>query len=173
MKTSKASPKVKPKGKPKTAPKGKAKAPRKRARSSTVLSGKFSGKGERRGRVENLTPWPPGVSGNPGGKPRKALALLSHAYTDVLKRSMPRDMAAEVVQAIADGATVAEVIALSMVQYAARGDVQSAREIRTATEGEKQTHEFIDPSAARDELARRIAELAERRRSGALAQEPQ
>lgn len=169
MKTSR----TKPRAKPKVAPKKRVKPSRKRARASTVLSGQNSGETEKRGRPENLTPWPPGVSGNPGGRPRKALTLLSHAYTDVLKREMPRDMAAEVVTAISEGATVAEIIALAMTKNAAMGDVQSAHEIRTATEGEKQTHEFIDPSSARDELARRIAELAERRRSDVAAQQPQ
>lgn len=139
----------------------------------TVSSGASSGNKGRKGRIENLKPWPKGTSGNPDGRPRKPLTLLSNAYGEILKRPMPPDMFKELLAAVAEGATVAEVIALTIAQHASRGDVQSAREIRVATEGERQTHEFIDPSEARNEIARRIAELAERRRPSEAAEQPE
>lgn len=43
----------------------------KTGRVATQNNGPVSGK---RGRVENLKPWPKGVSGNPGGRPKVDLA---------------------------------------------------------------------------------------------------
>lgn len=64
-----------------------------------------------------------GKSGNPGGRPK----LLSEAYREWL---MAED---------ANGVTNASKIAINLGFRAAVGDVQSAKEIRSATEGDKLT----------------------------------
>lgn len=68
----------------------------------------------------NAFAYKPGVSGNPGGRPK----LLSDAY---------RRRLAEVNEKT--GLTYAETIAIAQVKNAAKGEVQAAKEIRAATEG--------------------------------------
>jgi len=68
-------------------------------RASSQNSGPVSG---RRGRVENLKPWKPGQSGNPGGKPKVDLAAqiaraifendapaIYAAYSKMLRKGSP------------------------------------------------------------------------------------
>lgn len=64
----------------------------------------------------------PGVSGNPGGRPK----LLSDAYRARLLEVESKT-----------GKTYAELIAEAQVRKAHLGDVGAAREIRTATEGDR------------------------------------
>ncbi len=74
--------------------------------------------------LQNLKPWPKGVSGNPAGRPRQT--KLTAALREQLGKVDPEDRA---------GRTYAEVIADKMIRRAARGDVRAAREIRVMTEG--------------------------------------
>lgn len=74
--------------------------------------------------LQNLRPWPKGVSGNPAGRPRQT--KLTAALRELLGKVDPEDKA---------GRTYAEVIADKMIRRAARGDVRAAREIRVMTEG--------------------------------------
>ena len=67
----------------------------------TQNTGKNSG---RRGRVDNLRPWKPGESGNPGGRPRKA--LVDDALESILA---------------ADGGEKARQVAEMLIQRAIRG----------------------------------------------------
>ena len=78
----------------------------------------------RRGKGRPFTkgnPWrfPPGQSGNPGGRPK----ALRDAYTEWLKLENSK------------GVTNAMLVATTMGSRAVMGDTQSAKEIRMATEG--------------------------------------
>ena len=77
-----------------------------------------------KGRIENLRPWPKGVSGNPGGRPKSK--SLSEAYRDRLERIVPDDP---------EGRTFAEKIAEVLAKKALKGDVQAARELADRAEG--------------------------------------
>lgn len=98
------------------------KATRGKKQSSTQNSDPNSG--SKRGRVENLKPWPKGVSGNPGGRPK--VKALSHAYRAHLEQVVPTDP---------EGRTYAEVIAAMLAKKAVEGDVAAARELADRTEG--------------------------------------
>ena len=74
--------------------------------------------------LQNLRPWPKGVSGNPAGRPRNT--KLTTALREMLGSVNPEDKA---------GRTYAEVIADAMIRRAMRGDIRAARGIRFATEG--------------------------------------
>ncbi len=74
-------------------------------------------------RLQNLKPFPKGVSGNPAGRPKKAL------LSDALRRQL-----AEAVQG-APEKTIAEHIARALIREAVSGNVQAIREIGDRTEG--------------------------------------
>jgi hypothetical protein len=76
------------------------------------------------GNAQNLKPWPKGVSGNPGGHPKKKL------ITDELERLL-QEQAPD-----ASGKTWAAVIAESLLRQAVKGDVRVAigQEIGHATQ---------------------------------------
>jgi len=94
------------------------------------------------GKPENLTPFKPGQSGNPGGHPKKRplsdlyLALLEEPFDEAelrAKRKLPR------------GATWGEAIARGVALAAINGKMGAAREIREAIEGKAtQRIEFGD-----------------------------
>jgi hypothetical protein len=78
--------------------------------------------------------WKKGQSGNPGGRPKSK--TLSDAYKHKLEEPVPSDP---------EGRTWAELIAVSQVRDAVRGNVQAAREIADRTEGRpRQAIEFED-----------------------------
>jgi hypothetical protein len=104
----------------------------------------------------NLKPWPKGVSGNPGGRPRKKLIsselerLLQEPSTD------------------APGKTWAAVIAEALLQQAAKGDIRAIGEIANRVEGKPlqavdlDVNESGDLSDLTDEqMGQRLAELLE------------
>jgi uncharacterized protein DUF5681 len=95
------------------------------ARSSASRYNSAQNSGETvAGHVQNLTPWPKGVSGNPGGRPHKT------ALTDAI-----RDQLAQVAEKDKAGRTNAEVIAAVLIAKAKRGDVRAASEIADRAEG--------------------------------------
>ena len=77
-----------------------------------------------RGNRANLTPWQPGQSGNPGGRPRRT------ALTDALREKLDEPY-------LGDRAhrTNAEVIAEKLVRAATKGNIQAIREIADRVEG--------------------------------------
>jgi DnaJ-class molecular chaperone len=77
----------------------------------------------KRGRVENLKPWKPGQSGNPGGRPRN---ILGEAYEEILVRVVPNDSKKR---------TYAQRIAEGQIKAAVKGNTAAAREIADRTEG--------------------------------------
>jgi hypothetical protein len=76
----------------------------------------------RRGRTENLKPWPKGISGNLSGRPKSK--RLSEAHKHRLEQLVPGD---------AEGRTWAELIAEAQIRTAAHGNVQAARELADRT----------------------------------------
>jgi hypothetical protein len=75
------------------------------------------------GHAHNLKPWPKGVSGNPGGRPKKKLV------TDELERLLEAE-APE-----AGGRTWATVIAEALLHQARKGDVRAITELINRIEG--------------------------------------
>ncbi len=73
--------------------------------------------------LANLKPFKPGQSGNPNGRPKKAL------LSDALRRQL-----AEAVQG-APEKTIAEHIARALIREAVAGNVQAIREVGDRTEG--------------------------------------
>jgi hypothetical protein len=75
-------------------------------------------------RLANLKPFPKGVSGNPGGRPK--MARLSQACRNVLGQPFPGDPG---------GRTYAEKIASVLAEKAAEGDIRAAQELADRAEG--------------------------------------
>jgi hypothetical protein len=73
--------------------------------------------------LANLKPFKPGQSGNPAGRPKKAL------LSDALRRQL-----AEAMQG-APEKTIAEVIARALIREAVAGNVQAIREVGDRSEG--------------------------------------
>ena len=111
------------------------------SKKTSVRTPKSDKRGKHPNSRANLAPpFPKGVSGNPGGRPR----LLGDSYKAMLARVNESDP---------QGRTNAELIANAALIAALGGDVSAMREIRSATEGERirtWRDEIID--ALRDEL---------------------
>jgi len=112
----------------------------------TQNSGKNSGRP--RGRVENLKPWPKGVSGNPGGRPRKQ--PITEAYLEVAGRTVPGD---------SRGRTYAQAAAERQFRAALKGSTSAIREIADRLEGKPQQR--IEVTNVEDFLAGRSTEEKE------------
>jgi hypothetical protein len=74
-------------------------------------------------RVENLKPWQPGQSGNPGGRPKKK------PVTDELERLLEQEAPH------AKGKTWAAAIAEALLKKARKGDVRAIAELANRIEG--------------------------------------
>jgi hypothetical protein len=86
----------------------------------------------------NLKPWPKGVSGNPGGRPKKT------AVTDAL-----RGLLAQVAPGDKEGRTCAEAVAEVLIKQALLGNAQAAREIMDRTEGRSRVASEFPPGEIR------------------------
>ena len=94
------------------------------------------------GRTQNLKPWPKGISGNPGGRPKKT--PLSDACRELLDKPVPRDRS---------GRSYAEAIAEKLAKKALAGNIPAAREIADRAEGKaRQAMEVSGPEGRALEL---------------------
>ncbi|MGB7728646.1 MAG: DUF5681 domain-containing protein [Candidatus Acidiferrum sp.] len=73
----------------------------------------------------------PGVSGNPGGRPRTR--PISQRYRELMEQELPEIY--RIKYGLAEGATFADGIALAMAKDALEGKPAAVREIREAIEG--------------------------------------
>jgi hypothetical protein len=102
-------------------------------------TGKKKGKPRGRPTPENLKPpWKPGESGNPAGRPRDT---VKDAHIYWLKRPVfkkaARELAGEIgVDISDDGITNADALAIRTIASGIAGDIQAAKEVRQATEGD-------------------------------------
>lgn len=104
-----------------------------------------------RKQVRNLKPWPKGVSGNPGGRPKRT--TLTDALRELLAAQVPGDP---------EGRTHSDAIAEVLVKRALKGDVQAAREIADRTEGRPRQALAIEAADSSGGPGTRLAELLER-----------
>ncbi len=77
---------------------------------------------KKRGRTENLKPWKPGQSGNPGGRPKTK--LITQAYQELLMEIDPKT-----------GKTKATLIAEKTLKEALKGNLAAVKEATDRTEG--------------------------------------
>ena len=84
---------------------------------------------KRRGRPENLRPWPKGVSGNPGGRPK---GIVGKAVLRELRRPAEK------------GQTKLQALAGAQVDKAIQGDTRAAEFVRDSVDGRPSAN---DPSA--------------------------
>ena|SRR5215472_13809893 len=111
--------------------------------------------------TENLRPWKPGQSGNPGGRPKR------DAITAALREQL---------ESQSEDATgsVADAIAAVLVKRALGGDVRAIREIADRTEGRRQqikveaqlqdSEDRVDLSGVSDDELRQVQEILDRAR---------
>ena len=83
------------------------------------------------GTPRNLKPFPRGVSGNPGGRPKKL--PITDRLREICETPLPEDRCRK--EGLKPGSTWGELIALRMFEAAAEGNVRAATEIREAIEG--------------------------------------
>ncbi len=89
------------------------------------------------GNIKTLKPFQKGVSGNPGGRPkRKALTeALEKLITKPLPEEFRRFKVGRRWVELPDGATFADLVALGQVVSAVRGNTMAAKEIADRLEG--------------------------------------
>jgi hypothetical protein len=98
-----------------------------------------------KGKPDNLKPFGPGKSGNPGGRPRKR--PISGRYADVAEMKLPDDL--QKVLHLPKGATFGDAIAMGQARAAIKGKTEAAREFREAIEGKAtQRIEIADTTIA-------------------------
>ena len=94
-----------------------------------------------KGRVENLQPFKPGQSGNPGGRPKKTPYTAAHRLI--------AEMVGVADLNILPTDTIAECVAKIMAREALKGKVNAAKEIADRTDGTpRQTVEIRQDGSA-------------------------
>jgi hypothetical protein len=100
------------------------------------------------GRIENLRPWKPGESGNPGGRPR------TKSITEELQRLLDQEAPQS------SGRTWASVIAGALLAKARKGDVRAIAELANRIEGKP--FQTVDLTMDTSGLAERLQKARER-----------
>jgi hypothetical protein len=95
-------------------------------------------------KIANLKPWPKGVSGNPGGRPKTK--PLTGEIERLLEQEAPKGK----------GQTWARVIAEALLTKARKGDVRAIAELANRVEGRPFQSVAVDVGAQED-LAEAIA----------------
>ena len=117
--------------------------------------------------LENLKPFPPGRSANPGGRPKRL--PISDRYRDHAEQILPERIRAQF--DLPKDATWGDMIVLSQFMQAAKGKTDATREIREAIEGKALQRLRLEGADAgpvqieemsEEDLDKRIAELEER-----------
>jgi hypothetical protein len=114
-----------------------------------------------RGRSENLKPFPPGVSGNPGGRPkgRSITAIMRAKLDDTALAGEP----------CPEGRTVAETLVEAIFVHAVKhGNAALTREILDRLEGKPQESQPVSLASLARELAERERRSRERSGSGPI-----
>jgi len=112
--------------------------------------------------TQNLKPWKPGQSGNPGGRPKR------DSITSALLQQLE--------QQNTDSETIADSIAAVLVKRALSGDVRAIREIADRTEGKPRQQikveaevmdsgDRLDLSKVSDDQLRQVQEILDRARA--------
>jgi hypothetical protein len=102
------------------------------------------------GYAQNLKPWPKGVSGNPGGRPKKKL------ISDELERLL------QVEAPDAGGRTWATVVAEALLHQARKGDVRAIAELANRIEGKPLQPVELSGDNDPDTLVERLEEARKR-----------
>ena len=92
--------------------------------------------------ADNLTPFEPGKSGNPNGRPSGPISQLLREYGDaydlsvVITKTKDGEITAQTLQLSTDKqATINQVIAVQLLHMALKGDIRAIREVIDRTEG--------------------------------------
>jgi hypothetical protein len=83
------------------------------------------------GKIENLKPWKPGQSGNPGGRPKKR--PITERYAQFAEA--PVEEKTRKALKLPKGATLADAAVKRAYQEAVDGNLDALKEIREAIEG--------------------------------------
>jgi len=115
-------------------------------------------------RAQNLKPWPKGVSGNPGGRPkRKPITEACQAYAD---RKLPEGLRSFKVGrcriTLDPGATYADLAVLGQFISASKGNTAALSEIADRIEGKVPKPVELDVNLS-------VAGRVEQARAGVLA----
>jgi hypothetical protein len=86
---------------------------------------------EKMRRIENLKPWKPGQSGNPGGRPKRR--PITERYAKVAE--VPVEEKIRKALKLPEGSTLADAAVKSAYQGAIEGDLDALKEIREGIEG--------------------------------------
>jgi hypothetical protein len=98
--------------------------------------------------AQNLKPWPKGVSGNPGGRPKTK--PFTEELARLLEQKAPKGR----------GQTWAAVIAQALLLKARKGDVRAITELANRTEGKPLQSVELDAGFS---IAERLEEARKRR----------
>jgi hypothetical protein len=91
----------------------------------------------------------PGVSGNPGGRPKKR--PISDRYLELTEQQLPEEYRAKL--GLPEGATCGDALVAIMFKAALEGNIAAVREVREAIEGKTSPRqETIDPENNRIEV---------------------
>jgi hypothetical protein len=110
------------------------------------------------GRVQNLKPWKPGQSGNPGGRPKRR--LIDEALEELLL-SNDSELALAIAKKLLARAKTGEIKAIQLVAERVQGRPKRHLELSGPDGGPLDIRNMTD-----EELERRIAELMEELKLG-------